>query len=347
MQSDGKSYLGLDYFKVVAAFLVIAIHTSPLSSVNDTANFVFIHILARVAVPFFFMVTGFFILSKKRLLLSRTKLQLFIIKTCKIYGIATLLYLPKNVSLGYFKDSNLGIKIIKDIFFDGTFYHLWYLPATVLGVVIIASIACRFEEKTVFIIAGILYIVGMFGDKYYGIAVQLPYLKSSYDFMFGFFEFTRNGIFFAPIFLAMGAMAAREEQEYKIKTLVIGFIVSVGMLLGEGLLLHSFKVSEHGGNMYITLIPCMYFLIRLLLRWRGKAKKELRTISMWVYLIHVFMISMIRDIAKALGLESIFIDNGIIHYITVCTVSFASAIALTKLFVRVREMKYETEKYFG
>ena len=59
-----KKNLGsLDYFKMVAAFLVVAIHTSPLASFHGEADFVLTRIIARTAVPFFLMVTGYFTLS--------------------------------------------------------------------------------------------------------------------------------------------------------------------------------------------------------------------------------------------------------------------------------------------
>ena len=54
---------GLDLFRLIAAFLVVAIHTSPLESVSAEADFFLTRIVARVAVPFFFMVTGQFVAS--------------------------------------------------------------------------------------------------------------------------------------------------------------------------------------------------------------------------------------------------------------------------------------------
>ena len=57
-----RSCGGLDIFRMAAALLVIAIHTSPLSSFSPEADFFLTRILARVAVPFFFMVTGQFAL---------------------------------------------------------------------------------------------------------------------------------------------------------------------------------------------------------------------------------------------------------------------------------------------
>ena len=56
-----KKFPALDAFRIPAAVLVIAIHTSPLASVSDLGDFWFTRVLARVAVPFFFMMTGRFL----------------------------------------------------------------------------------------------------------------------------------------------------------------------------------------------------------------------------------------------------------------------------------------------
>ena len=48
-------YGGLDAFKVIAALLVVAIHTSPLTTYSPDGDFLLTRSLARVAVPFFFM----------------------------------------------------------------------------------------------------------------------------------------------------------------------------------------------------------------------------------------------------------------------------------------------------
>ena len=40
---------GLDRYRLIAAFLVIAIHTSPLLSVNENADFFLTRIFARMA----------------------------------------------------------------------------------------------------------------------------------------------------------------------------------------------------------------------------------------------------------------------------------------------------------
>ena len=62
--SKNKSYTGVDYFRLISAYLIIAIHTSPLTSVSATGDFIFTRIVARIAVPFFFMTSGFFLISR-------------------------------------------------------------------------------------------------------------------------------------------------------------------------------------------------------------------------------------------------------------------------------------------
>ena len=62
--NDRKAYTGIDYFRFAAALLVITIHTSPLAAFSETADFFLTRITARVAVPFFLMATGFFLISQ-------------------------------------------------------------------------------------------------------------------------------------------------------------------------------------------------------------------------------------------------------------------------------------------
>lgn len=46
---------GLDYAKLIAAFVVIAIHTSPLEEINKNLNYYIVYVIGRIAVPLFFM----------------------------------------------------------------------------------------------------------------------------------------------------------------------------------------------------------------------------------------------------------------------------------------------------
>lgn len=338
---SSKRYATLDIFRLFSSFLIVAIHTSPLLSFSNTSDFIFTRIIARLAVPYFFMVTGYFLylhreISNKQLRIAFSK------KIGIIYGVTILLFLPLNIYTGYFQKTELWKQITKDILFDGTFYHLWYLPAVLIGVLIITVLIQKAGIYIAFIISVILYIIGLGGDSYHGMITQLPIIKTFYDSLFKVFDYTRNGLFFAPVFLVMGVWIYRTSNKISFKKSMTGFVVSLSLLITEGLLLHSYDIQRHD-SMYLMLIPCIFFLFRLLLRINGKSNKNIRTISMLVYLIHPWMIVLVRGFAKATGLSKLLIDNSGIHFISVCLLSFAAACILIFLWLKIKKPNASTD----
>lgn len=136
--------MSLDKFRLFASILIVAIHTYPLSSINENLDFVFAHIFCRIGVPIFLMITGYFVLPKaiqdKKSLMKYTK------KIAKIYFLCMILYLPVNIYAGKLKGISF-VGILKSIFIDGTFYHLWYFPALILGIWITYFIIKHIKNK--------------------------------------------------------------------------------------------------------------------------------------------------------------------------------------------------------
>ena len=139
-----QAYTGIDIFRWAAAFLIVAIHTSPLASFSETGDFVLTRVIARVAVPFFLMTSGFSCSAEavgrpadfRPVDRGEEKLWRFLQKTAVIYGggdpsVSAAEYLQRLFLRRRFAGENL-----KDLLFDGTMYHLWYLPASMLGAVI-------------------------------------------------------------------------------------------------------------------------------------------------------------------------------------------------------------------
>ena len=314
----------LDAFRLAAAFLVVAIHISPFQHIDATADFIFTRVIARVAVPFFLMITGYFLTSRVNGGGSRCFLT-FLKKAAILYGAAIVIYLPLNYYTGYFDHSPL--QILKDILFNGTFYHLWYLPAVLLGVLITVPLWRKFGWRFTFITAAVLYIIGLGGDSYYGLVSRLPALKAFYDVVFSISEYTRNGVFLAPVFIMMGAgLSAHRNQKpaHTRRTLVIGLAVSSILLVAEALWLRSLDVQRHD-SMYILLLPCMYFLFSLLASLDFKGNKPLRSGAMVVYIIHPWAIVLVRGFAKVTGTVGLLVDNQLVLYVLVCIISTAAA----------------------
>ncbi|MFI8713823.1 serine racemase VanT catalytic subunit [Brevibacillus brevis] len=166
-----KQYGGLDRFGIIAAILVIAIHTFPLLSLSEWADFTLRQTIARVAVPFFFMCTGFFFMQKLGSDRNRnaSMLKQFLWKVGKLYLLSILLYLPVNVYAGYFTDGFTVFTAVKDLLFNGTFYHLWYFPGIMLGVCIGTFLYTRLSTWNAFWVTLLLYGIGLLGDSYFGL----------------------------------------------------------------------------------------------------------------------------------------------------------------------------------
>lgn len=322
VRASRKEYAGIDLFRLIAALLVVAIHTSPLASWNETADFLLTRVVARVAVPFFFMATGFFLLPDGHI-------HRFLKRSTIIYGIATLLYLPISLYAGILNQTPLLPQLVKDILFDGTFYHLWYLPASICGMLVVSLLVRKLQPLSSLIIVFLLYGVGLFGDSYYGLAQEIPLVRQLYDGLFWFSDYTRNGLFFAPLFLLMGGMIGRQNRTIERGIAIAGLVVSLLLMMGEALLLHRYALQRHD-SMYLMLPICMYFLFQWLLHWKGRDLKGLRDISLLVYLLHPLMIIGVRGFAKLTSTTALFIENSPLHFAAVVLCSVVAAVLVEK-----------------
>lgn len=332
-----KNLGGLDYFKLIAAFLVVAIHTSPLVSFSAAGDMIFTRIIGRIAVPFFLMTTGYFLLPQYLLEKSEDKAPLLAVwkKLFLLYLLAIFIYFPVNLYTNHFK----GIDpwgMISMIIFDGTFYHLWYLPGAILGIFLLFCLSRILNHKAVFCITIFLYMIGLLGDSYYGFLSGNG--KKAFDVLFLLFSYTRNGIFYTPLFLALGAELKQIGSRKNHRFFLFGTAVSMSLMLWEGILLHNKNVSRHD-SMYLMLPCCMVFLFLFLISWSIPPKSSLRKISTWIYLIHPMMILFVRGSAKLLHVEKLFINNSLLHYVSVCAGSFLFALLAERLSLVLRRPK--------
>lgn len=306
----------LDRFRLIAAFMVVCIHTSPLDSVTPLGDFVLTRIFCRVAVPFFLMISGHFLAAGQWRSLGR-----FWRKTLLLYGLAILLYLPLN----WYTGSPSGWGWIKALLTDGTFYHLWYFPALLLGVPL-ARLLARLGMPAALTLAGVLYLIGLGGDSYYGLTAQVPALAQCYDGLFLLSSYTRNGLFFVPLFVLLGAVDMRLSR----RTAGVGFLLSLAAMTAEGLLLHHLGTQRHD-SMYLALPFCMLFLFSLLQSANQGRDLRARRLSLLVYLLHPWSIVAVRGGAELLHLESLLVHNSVGHFYAVAVVTLCAALVLDRL----------------
>ncbi|MFQ9679543.1 MAG: alanine racemase [Ruthenibacterium lactatiformans] len=296
--------------------------------------------LARLAVPFFFTATGFFLLGElvRPGLRPRTLspgVRRFLKKTGVLYAACTVLYLPVTLYAGNFPVENVLGELVRDAVLDGTFYHLWYLPAALLGVLVVCGLLRFLRPGAAAGVCGALYLAGLLGDSWYGLAKQLPALKEGYDALFGVMDYTRNGLFFAPAFLMLGALLAGFPARRRPRVCLAGLGCSLALLFAEAFGLRALGWPRHD-SMYLALVPCACFLFLCLLVPRGGDAPFLREFSMLVYVLHPMAIVGVRGAARVLHAREWLVENSLAHFAAVAAASCAAAWLLARLSQRRR-----------
>lgn len=319
---EKTQYRGIDLFRMAAALMVTAIHIAPFSVWSAQADFLITYCTFRIAVPFFFMVTGYFVIGPYIADHGRdkTRLKNYYRKSIFLYLGATLLYLPVNIYSGNLPHNFL--ECLKAVFFDGTFYHLWYFPAVMIGGLLLLALSRLPVKYTAWILA-IVYCFGVLGNSWYGLAKEFPLLSSLYDKIFMISSYTRNGVFFAPLFIFLGAIAHKQRVSKRLCR--YGFVLSLLFMLAEGYVTYIGGVQKHN-SMYFFLPFVMFFLFQLLLDIPGKSLERLRGCSTWIYVIHPAAIIFLRGAAKFTGQTKWWIDNSFIEYLLVCLISLFIAL---------------------
>ncbi len=306
----------LDWFRLVAAILVVAIHTSPLCCLSAEADFWLSRVAARTAVPFFLMVSGYFLA-----LHHWDHIRNFLGRTLLFYGAAVLLYLPMNLYAGGFS----AVEWLRAVCWEGTLYHLWYFPALFWGT-IFTWLLLRLGNHRALAIAAILYLIGLGGDSYYGLSVQLPAWKQGYDLLFSLTEYTRNGIFFVPLFLLLGAQGIRLRP----KPALTGFCLSMTCMSIEAFFLRGIHAQRHD-SMYLLLPVCMVFLFALLLNGNRGRSRTARDLSLLVYLLHPGCIVAVRLLARLTHSWGMLVENSLLHFAAVLILSLLAAFLLCRV----------------
>lgn len=213
----------IDVFRLLAITFVIAIHTTPFvirdGDNNQLYNFlsVFINQLARFAVPFFFIISGYFWAIKIKKKQSVLRPSFIMAKKIGIIFLfwSVIYLLPLNFS-AFFEYGLLGpVKVaywhIQDLLknpilliFEGTRVHLWFLMSLIYALFINALFIHFGRVKELILFSVVLYLFGLLAKAYAGTPIGILI-----DFN------TRNGPFFSTIFFTTGYVLSAFEAKAK------------------------------------------------------------------------------------------------------------------------------------
>lgn len=306
---EKRSYGIIDIAKFIAALLVIAIHCAPFYEINETWNFIYVQIISRLAVPFFFTVSGWLFFQKLDLHkgardeANRKALQHYWLRIAKLYLAWSALYLPLLV-ISWIKGGFTAatcIRLLRDFLFNGTYYHLWFLPALLLGIVIVYALVMKWGKRFSLIVCGILYLIGMVLNVYGPALHDVVLLGNVIQCYESVLATARNGIFFAPLFLILGIYAQDfMNQQYKKQTL-LAFVISMIALCLEAFGLRSFGIMNDLTCMYLFLVPSVFFLLLFLLQFSFAGNQLtlcLRKLSLLIYVSHIYFITLFMNVLQ-------------------------------------------------
>ena len=232
-----KKYNAIDLTKFIMAIFVVALHVEPLKGMQGTFFYQIYNTIARMAVPFFFITSGY-LLFYKMTEDYNTKdnmeiIKRYIFKMIKLYIIWSIIYLPLAV-YKYIQNGNGAVKssisYIRNFFFVGEHYfswQLWYLLSTVYGAVFISFLLKRrWKEWKILILSLIVY----------AIAFRMDIVLKSQENFTGIlhiisFVFPTTRVFYGFCYLSIGMCIAKYKFKVNFKLLLlidaICFIITV------------------------------------------------------------------------------------------------------------------------
>ncbi|PGS77202.1 hypothetical protein COC69_20675 [Bacillus cereus] len=282
--------VAIDITRVIAAILVITIHTDPLSHYSQDGNYFLVSVLARVAVPFFFVTSGYFFVLKVHIKHSLkenlSRVVQVISRLVKLYVIWTLIYFLFQMYSWIKSGESWGFWLVyfQKTFFEGSYYTLWYLPALIFAIAFSFVLFKLCKPRIVLGITLILFICGTFMQTYFDIFG----LKEFFSWYYTIFLTTRNGLFFGSFFVSLGMYIAYLKKRNSQKYNIVGLSLSFGLLIVEVFSVQHLTFTK-GNGMWFMLAPATYFLFMALMNInleKHSCYQNLRSLSFLMYVSH-------------------------------------------------------------
>lgn len=326
----------IDKMKFFCMIAVVCIHTSPFGNTNTG---LMINVLSRVAVPLFFISSGYLLSSK----FNYEYVHKYFIKIFKLFLSWVIFYILFNLTFtsisniingnyifdGY-KEYFSNFKILDIYYGEGIIkYHLWYLAAT-LCVIPILYITIKYNiVKISLLISLILNIIGIF-----------IYNQNIINIVT-----TRDAVFFAYFYCMIGVYIRGKQNiiEDNIKQCRYIFFVSSIFIFYIISLIERINYDKYfiqTSDYYISTIPLAITIFLLCIKKKDTNDTFLSKVgrqSVGVYLIHIAFIELTEIILYKLNLLPIVntLWYQFIYTIIIIIVSYLSYSILQQVKVNI------------
>lgn len=254
-QNVSKRNISIDLLKLTMAGMVVGLHGGFLVDVVPSASHFITQALFRVAVPTFFIITGFYLetsIEKHGAAWFKRIAAMFFLWTA-IYSVFWLDpsgFEPKelvmNVAAGYF--------------------HLWYLVALFWGAVVLLIVQSLKASSRVLLACCL---------SAFGLGTLIQYAGNWHvlgdpwwDSFLNNYHLYRNAVFFAFPFLAMGVLLSRHEGRLDSWRSLLPFALFGGFVLLAAEWAFSFYfITREVFDIYASLVvvcPLLFLFVRKL-----------------------------------------------------------------------------------
>lgn len=296
----------IDLFKFLMAIVVVAIHTNPFDKCTNVLVNETVIVIEDMAVPFFFLASGYFIAKKWGNTSKERKayIQKSIGSTFKLYCVWTLFHLPLTI-YGYLESGNsvmaCALSYVKYFLFVGKLYnsyHLWYLLSMLYALIAMWMLIRKGKGTRHILAAGAffyaVYLLFAGIQQHNDINGLLAAAGKAYDAVFN------NGVVFTGmLYIGIGIYISECRR---INSLAAAAGIAAGILI-------KYTLSPDGGN---VLSSVMLFALILNIRLADRSCYfVLRMLGRYIYLVHLLCFSfytfiIIRQPNK-LGVDSFFV----------------------------------------
>ena len=304
----------IDIFKFFCSFLIIGIHTAPFLNfgILDSA----FGMLTRIAVPFFFVSSSFFLFKKE---FSWKRIGNYCKRMLLLYAVYSLFYVIYELISGQFV---LNVFLVK--FFLSGYQHLWFLQQGVIAVLVI-SLILRLTRKPwmLYVIAIVCFFIGVLVLTYYPLTRVIPGVEMYRHSFWYNIIFERSWIFYALPYMAMGYYFA-QNGFIKKSVSVIGIVISYLLLAAESFI-GIYLVHVPSTVLWFSVFPlsfCIFSLVSQIQLKAGINTLIFRKLSTLIYCIHLLIIYL---------LEYLQIPWHLLLFVLTSVLSLLYGIAVVKL----------------
>lgn len=289
-----KNYDMVDLCKFIACICIVCIHTAAFSDFVSGGGYYYISsCIFRIAVPFFFVTSGFFY-GKKLIHGTAEERKKLLFRYIKRLGIPLIFWEVINIAIEilkqlFIKKLSVGV-VVRNVAQSIVFYPygaLWYVQALLIAVIIITYAYERGWLKKCLLISVGLYLVGLLGNTYYFLVAGTG-LQGLVDRYLNIFVSTRNVVFVALYFVSAGVWIAEHIEKngnFKVKRWHTVVLYCIFVL--ETIAVKNCSSADDKSMFiaFIVLIPAL-FVTAEESNLKVKNARLLRSYSTGIYFMH-------------------------------------------------------------